>query len=94
VQNREPASLRSDGFAGIPHGALSPLKGTSVYGLGLVSLVGFGRARPVTSNATVSGREENRRAEIGISGPGIGGMALWERTYALKTGQLTLTTGT
>jgi outer membrane protein OmpA-like peptidoglycan-associated protein len=59
------------------------------YGVnpGSVSAVGFGKARPITSNATASGREENRRAEIVISGPSIGGMALWERTYALKPRQ-------
>lgn len=58
------------------------------YGVnpGSVSSVGFGKARPITSNATASGREENRRAEIVIPGASIGGMALWERTYALKAG--------
>jgi len=52
-----------------------------------VSAVGFGKARPLASNATASGREENRRVEIVISGSSIGGMPLWERTYSLKPAQ-------
>ena len=45
---------------------------------------GFGRTRPIVSNASADGREQNRRVEIVISGPAIGGMALWDRTYSLK----------
>lgn len=52
-----------------------------------VAAIGFGKARPIASNATASGREENRRVEIVVSGPGIGGMALWERTYSLQPGR-------
>ncbi len=48
-----------------------------------VTATGFGNARPVTSNATQAGREQNRRVEIVISGPAIGDMALWDRAYSL-----------
>lgn len=46
---------------------------------------GFGRTRPIVSNASAGGREQNRRVEIVISGPSIGGMALWDRTYSLSS---------
>jgi outer membrane protein OmpA-like peptidoglycan-associated protein len=46
---------------------------------------GMGPERPIVSNATAAGREENRRVEIVISGPGIGGMALWDRGYSLTS---------
>ena len=46
---------------------------------------GFGGTRPLVSNASASGREQNRRVEIVISGPSIGGMALWDRTYSLSS---------
>ena len=45
---------------------------------------GYGQSRPIASNATVSGREQNRRVEIVLAGPRIGEMALWERTYPLQ----------
>ena len=56
-------------------------------GLTAVSIqaAGFGRTRPLGSNASASGREQNRRVEIVISGPSIGGMALWDRTYPLSS---------
>jgi outer membrane protein OmpA-like peptidoglycan-associated protein len=44
---------------------------------------GMGRSRPIASNATVSGREQNRRVEITISGAAIGNMANWEKSYSL-----------
>jgi outer membrane protein OmpA-like peptidoglycan-associated protein len=44
---------------------------------------GYGRSRPIASNATVSGREQNRRVEIIISGAPIGNMATWDRTYSV-----------
>jgi outer membrane protein OmpA-like peptidoglycan-associated protein len=50
---------------------------------GSVLAAGLGGARPIVSNASASGREQNRRIEIVISGPSIGGMALWDRTYPL-----------
>jgi outer membrane protein OmpA-like peptidoglycan-associated protein len=48
-----------------------------------VLAAGLGGARPIVSNASASGREQNRRVEIVISGPSIGGMALWDKTYPL-----------
>jgi outer membrane protein OmpA-like peptidoglycan-associated protein len=55
--------------------------GLSARSIGVTS---YGRARPFASNATASGRQQNRRVEIVIAGPSIGEMALWERTYSLK----------
>ncbi len=49
-----------------------------------VIAIGYGKSRPVVSNATTGGREENRRVEIVVSGPSIGQRALWDRTYSLK----------
>ena len=43
-----------------------------------------GTARPVGSNATAGGREQNRRVEIVISGDPIGTLASWDRTYSLR----------
>lgn len=50
-----------------------------------IQATGFGAARPLVSNASAGGREQNRRVEIVISGPSIGGMALWDRTYSLSS---------
>ena len=44
---------------------------------------GLGKSHPIASNATASGREQNRRVEITISGAPIGNMALWEQSYRL-----------
>ena len=51
---------------------------------GSVIAVGMGNSRPLESNATPTGREQNRRVELEIAGPGIGNMALWDRTYSLR----------
>jgi outer membrane protein OmpA-like peptidoglycan-associated protein len=50
-----------------------------------VQAAGFGGTRPLVSNSNAGGREQNRRVEIVISGPSIGGMALWDRTYSLSS---------
>lgn len=50
---------------------------------GSVSARGLGDARPVVSNASVAGREQNRRVEIVISGGPIGDMPFWDRAYNL-----------
>jgi OOP family OmpA-OmpF porin len=44
---------------------------------------GLGNSRPLTSNATASGRAQNRRTEIIIAGDAIGSLATWDRTYTL-----------
>jgi outer membrane protein OmpA-like peptidoglycan-associated protein len=49
-----------------------------------VSSQGYGDTRPIASPATVSGRIENRRVEIVISGEPIGSLAFWEQTYQLQ----------
>lgn len=47
--------------------------------------IGYGNSRPIASNATAAGREQNRRVEIVISGPSIGARALWDRSYSLTS---------
>jgi flagellar motor protein MotB len=47
----------------------------------MVSSQGFGDSRPITSSSTESGRIENRRVEIVISGDPIGSMPFWDRSY-------------
>jgi outer membrane protein OmpA-like peptidoglycan-associated protein len=49
-----------------------------------VIAAGLGNSRPLESNATPGGREQNRRVELEIAGPSIGNMALWDRTYSLR----------
>jgi flagellar motor protein MotB len=44
----------------------------------------FGNTRPVASNATASGREQNRRVEIVISGAPIGTLPYWDKPYSLN----------
>ncbi len=44
---------------------------------------GLGKSRPIASNASASGREQNRRVEITISGAPIGNTATWDRTYSV-----------
>jgi flagellar motor protein MotB len=46
-----------------------------------LSTRGLGSNRPLVSNATASGREQNRRVEITISGDPIGALPAWDRTY-------------
>lgn len=49
-----------------------------------IQMLSYGSSRPLESNATASGREQNRRVEIVVAGQSIGGMALWDRTYSLN----------
>jgi flagellar motor protein MotB len=47
----------------------------------------LGDSRPLVSNATASGREQNRRVEITISGSAIGDMPYWAKSYSLTPRQ-------
>ena len=49
-----------------------------------VSSQGLGDSRPIASSTTVSGRIENRRVEIVISGDPIGTRPFWEQTYRIE----------
>ncbi len=48
-----------------------------------VAARGFGNTRLLASNASATGRRENRRVEIVISGDPIGALPTWDRTYTL-----------
>jgi outer membrane protein OmpA-like peptidoglycan-associated protein len=50
---------------------------------GAIVARGLGDSRPITSNATAAGREQNRRVEIVISGNPIGDMPYWAQSYTL-----------
>jgi outer membrane protein OmpA-like peptidoglycan-associated protein len=50
---------------------------------GVVVARGLGDSRPLTSNATAAGREQNRRVEIVVSGSPIGDMPYWAKSYRL-----------
>jgi len=50
---------------------------------GSISTTGYGRARPLASNASASGREQNRRVEIIVSGQTIGDTAVWDHPYSI-----------
>jgi outer membrane protein OmpA-like peptidoglycan-associated protein len=47
-----------------------------------IAVHGAGGERPVATNATTTGREQNRRVEIVLSGAPIGAMASWDNTYS------------
>jgi outer membrane protein OmpA-like peptidoglycan-associated protein len=49
----------------------------------MVSAHDLSDTRPLGSNATAKGREENRRVEIVITGDSIGSLALWDHPYTL-----------
>jgi hypothetical protein len=44
----------------------------------------MGNGHPLGSNATASGREQNRRMEIVISDDAIGNLPLWDKIYDLS----------
>jgi flagellar motor protein MotB len=50
-----------------------------------VSVRGLGDTRPLAANSSASGRMENRRVEIVISGEPIGMRPIWDRAYPLAS---------
>jgi len=48
-----------------------------------VTARGFGDSRPLVSNATAAGREQNTRVEIVVSGNPIGQLPYWAKTYRI-----------
>jgi outer membrane protein OmpA-like peptidoglycan-associated protein len=46
---------------------------------------GYGASRPIASNATAAGREQNRRVEVVIYGDSIGKTALWDHPFPLRS---------
>jgi outer membrane protein OmpA-like peptidoglycan-associated protein len=52
---------------------------------GSITAIGYGNVRPIASNATAAGREQNRRVEVVISGDSIGNQAVWDRPYSLRS---------
>jgi outer membrane protein OmpA-like peptidoglycan-associated protein len=48
---------------------------------------GWGDSRPIASNATVAGREQNCRVEIVVGGTSIGDLPNWAHSYQLAPGQ-------
>jgi outer membrane protein OmpA-like peptidoglycan-associated protein len=76
------------------HEALSSERAQAVRGIligdglpaGAVLARGLGDTRPLTSNATAAGREQNRRVEIVISGSPIGDLPYWAKSYTLAPG--------
>ena len=70
------ASRRAEAVRGVVLGGGLPANAVTARGLG--------NSRPLTSNASASGRVENRRVEIVISGDTIGTMPFWDRSYTLS----------
>jgi outer membrane protein OmpA-like peptidoglycan-associated protein len=52
---------------------------------GSVAAVGYGNSRPIASNTTAAGREQNRRVEVVVYGDSIGSHALWDHPYSLRS---------
>jgi outer membrane protein OmpA-like peptidoglycan-associated protein len=52
---------------------------------GAATAASYGKERPIASNATTGGREQNRRVEIVVSGQAIGEQALWDRNHPLAS---------
>ena len=44
----------------------------------------MGSERPLVSNTSINGREQNRRVEIVVSGDAIGYLAHWDRSYPVR----------
>src|SRR5262249_12831783 len=71
VSNRRAAAVRQ----ALVRGGIAPDAVTSRD---------FGNTRPAVANTTASGRMQNRRVEIAISGEAIGALPNWDHTYSLK----------
>lgn len=56
-------------------GGVSPVRITTRY---------YGATRPVASDTTAAGREQNRRIEITITGDPIGNQPYWDKSYTLS----------
>jgi outer membrane protein OmpA-like peptidoglycan-associated protein len=52
---------------------------------GAIMARGMGNSHPIASSRTASGREENQRVEIVISGDSIGNLPFWDRPYSLSS---------
>jgi outer membrane protein OmpA-like peptidoglycan-associated protein len=50
----------------------------------IIAVRGYGNTRLRTSNATIAGRNQNRRIEIVIAGDAIGSLPTWDRSYSLR----------
>lgn len=50
---------------------------------GAITARGLGSSRPLVSNSSASGKEQNRRVEITISGDPIGTVPTWDQTYSV-----------
>jgi outer membrane protein OmpA-like peptidoglycan-associated protein len=91
VSSHHGLSVRVEGYA--EGEALSEERAQTVRGAliargaraDLVAAVGYGDSRPIASNATAAGREQNRRVEVVIYGDSIGNRALWDRPYSLRS---------
>jgi outer membrane protein OmpA-like peptidoglycan-associated protein len=69
------SASRAQAVQGVLLGAGVPANMTSARGLG--------DSRLITSNATASGRVENRRVEIVVSGESLGSLPYWDHPYSL-----------
>jgi flagellar motor protein MotB len=85
----EAHSDRSDDIGGTQRRADAVRAALMAAGISpdIIVARGLGNARPLTSNATASGRARNRRIEIIIAGDAIGSVPTWDRTYTLRPPQ-------
>ncbi|HZU27885.1 MAG TPA: OmpA family protein [Bryobacteraceae bacterium] len=84
-----------DGYSDTPAGAAATdMRAEQVRGMLIAEGIppasvisnGYGASRPLSSNATVSGREQNRRVEIVINGAAIGDTPTWDHAYPIAPG--------
>ena len=82
--NTDAAGNQAEGAAYVRAEAVVAALVRSGLPANLVSARSLGSTRPVASNATASGRDQNRRVEIVISGSPIGTMPYWDKPYSLN----------